>query len=799
MKKALSLMLIGVGVLCRPSAALDKVWDPFLDYWTQIHYEITPDVEDSYHHPLFTTNQSEGKRTTLISMAVQNAYDRGLKIIDIPFITASPAPAPYPGDGDAAFLSAFNVTSLDWLRAVDDFNQFVSNGDYLKVRIRVNCRALEMQNVYYYSFPSQSAAPAGVKTIPLAYNESKNAADGEVMDLANSTVRGYMVDWTKKVLDCVHANVSDRTKVQEVALILEASGESDSFGDGNLTSYSCSRYPGAGAPLAEKLNYFRGKETYLKKMYTDFAAAVHGYQFGGVNKGLKAAIFFQTWAFDGRERGAFDLFNVMNGSGIDKLHHTQFPQFYDQSIEATAFSASVADKLGIRFDTEFSWAHYHDNTDVDITPPGSDILYYNPLYLSVTDQTLNGYIIPGTTNPINVHVSSSNLRADKFHFQAKAGLQNGANGVTFATWTMQEMASAPDSPNWLRIVGPPDPDSAYLAAPLGYKTISQLPYPANKVAIYVSTVGRMNCEEETALGKSDGCSLGDYYRWFINFGLYDGGPSSPILNSRVDILTDQMIKSKGTALLDQYQTIYAPFETSKLVNSSVYRLLKGYARNSIFMHQGVFNGAPSESFAAWMTTAKSVSQCGDGNGSFSSAVDIGGATFGGCSGSDGSNYVMETSGKDVGGSSDKFRYLYGTVTGNRTLIAKVNSVQNTSASAKAGVMFRTSTASNSMSAAAFILPDGTAKFVYRKSAGATSSTLSTSAFLPGYLKLQRTSTSGGTNIKAYVSSNGSTWKQFASVTVNLGSTYLAGLAAAGNSPSNYLGTSTYSGIKSTSP
>src|ERR1700683_3811624 len=55
-------------------------------------------------------------------------------------------------------------------------------------------------------------------------------------------------------------------------------------------------------------------------------------------------------------------------------------------------------------------------------------------------------------------------------------------------------------------------------------------------------------------------------------------------------------------------------------------------------------------------------------------------------------YTIQGSGTDIGGTADACHFVYQTLTADGELEARVASIQNTSATAKAGVMIRQSTA-----------------------------------------------------------------------------------------------------------
>ncbi len=143
-------------------------------------------------------------------------------------------------------------------------------------------------------------------------------------------------------------------------------------------------------------------------------------------------------------------------------------------------------------------------------------------------------------------------------------------------------------------------------------------------------------------------------------------------------------------------------------------------------------------------------------------------------------YFVDGSGADIGGSTDAFQFAEENVTGNMTLIAKVDAIDNTNQWAKAGVMFRATTDANSAFAAIVMTPGHGAFFEYRTAASAASTgTVSPTALTaPYWVKLARTSTSDFT---ASTSPDGITWTTLGTATVDLPATVLGGLAVTSHS------------------
>jgi len=100
-------------------------------------------------------------------------------------------------------------------------------------------------------------------------------------------------------------------------------------------------------------------------------------------------------------------------------------------------------------------------------------------------------------------------------------------------------------------------------------------------------------------------------------------------------------------------------------------------------------------------------------------------------------------------------------------------VQNTSLSAKAGVMIRESLNANSAYAGLYLTPQNLAKFEYRATSGASAvNNNSASQSVPYWLRLTRV----GNTFTAYRSIDGTTWvQQGTPVTVTMGASVLIGL------------------------
>jgi Glycosyl hydrolases family 28/Bacterial Ig-like domain (group 2) len=151
-------------------------------------------------------------------------------------------------------------------------------------------------------------------------------------------------------------------------------------------------------------------------------------------------------------------------------------------------------------------------------------------------------------------------------------------------------------------------------------------------------------------------------------------------------------------------------------------------------------------------------------------------------------YTVTGSGADIGvvsgsTSSDQFDFDNTPMTGDATFIAQVTSQTSTDPSAKAGIMIRSSTASNSVFAAVIANPNGNVQFLWRSSTGALlgSASIATTSTSP-WVKLVRS----GNTFTAFAGTSSTNFTQIGTAqTVTMSSSVLAGLAVTShnNAPS----------------
>ncbi|HAI11728.1 MAG TPA: hypothetical protein DCM28_08485 [Phycisphaerales bacterium] len=137
-----------------------------------------------------------------------------------------------------------------------------------------------------------------------------------------------------------------------------------------------------------------------------------------------------------------------------------------------------------------------------------------------------------------------------------------------------------------------------------------------------------------------------------------------------------------------------------------------------------------------------------------SQSDIGSVALSGSSEQSGNLFTIKASGQDMFSTADQFRYVYQKLHGDGYIIARIESMEHTSGSARAGLMMRQSTNSGSEHVSIFARPGGERAFHWRAVANTNAQTLSTQPISgPYWLKLART----GDTFKGYYSTDGSNW------------------------------------------
>lgn len=607
------------------------IWSPIFDQGCQQIWEYHQKQPDDTNYPapnpknnkdfaVFLTLADISKLKDTITQSIQVAYKKGFRVIDINYYgsfnrnsNSGPNPAALDFSESVAHEGEY------WLEQVDNYNKNkVTNGDYLKVRLRIPVYQGTLDWMLNRSNPTLYADMMNYITRNPTYAENGDS-DG-FLNISLPAIRNYICDYVGIVIDNAKAYlaIANKTKIESVTLTLGSEGESGLYGYHNEGNNRINFTPTPLCSLKtfkDSIDNFIPRQNYLKEMYKEFADVVH-------SKGLKAGIFIQTLYFDEQVRGAYDLFSLLDNTGIDKLHVTLLVQkiwncpdtiTYNEYLRQISLSRTACQYLNIPFDVEFSWPHYN--------------------YDCVSGQ--------------NENFNENNLtrrNANSFYNQAKAGFASGAEGVTYCNWAMSVIRQAHDllqaknsfgtPKEWRKILGdytfrwykniydnklysfrigfdstylncdslkqPVVPYSFYKKVPDTLLTDAGiLSTQVNKElstatkAIYLSDFGRL----KWVIKAGSNLPKSGYLNWFDELSL-----SSTLQSEKIDIITDGIIK-KYPDWYKKYTVIYLPFETSGLVSDKVINLMSSISPSdkNKFKYQTLDSNNGSGTFNDWMT------------------------------------------------------------------------------------------------------------------------------------------------------------------------------------------------------
>ena len=157
-------------------------------------------------------------------------------------------------------------------------------------------------------------------------------------------------------------------------------------------------------------------------------------------------------------------------------------------------------------------------------------------------------------------------------------------------------------------------------------------------------------------------------------------------------------------------------------------------------------------------------------------------------------FTIKGAGADIAGAADAFRYMHQLSSGDCELKARVVSVSNTSAAAKAGVMIRESLNANAREAGVWVSPSSGIIFTCRTNSGGTTVTsTSTGKTAPYWVRVLR----AGNSFSAYYGTNGTSWTQLGTTrTISMSTNAYMGLGVS-SKVTNTLNTATIGNVTAT--
>lgn len=157
-------------------------------------------------------------------------------------------------------------------------------------------------------------------------------------------------------------------------------------------------------------------------------------------------------------------------------------------------------------------------------------------------------------------------------------------------------------------------------------------------------------------------------------------------------------------------------------------------------------------------------------------------------------FTVAGSGADIWGTADAFQYVYQSASGDCSIVARVDSQQNTHAWAKAGVMIRETTVANSRQVMTVVTPSNGVAFQRRGSTGgSTSATTAGGVTAPRWVRIVR----AGDTFTSFHSSDGVAWSQIGTPqTIVMGTEVQVGLCVTSHNNA-VLSESTFSNVMAT--
>lgn len=164
-------------------------------------------------------------------------------------------------------------------------------------------------------------------------------------------------------------------------------------------------------------------------------------------------------------------------------------------------------------------------------------------------------------------------------------------------------------------------------------------------------------------------------------------------------------------------------------------------------------------------------------------ADIGAVGLAGSANESGGIYTVTGSGTGIGGTSDQFRYVYQTMSGDGSITARVSSQSGTTTTSLAGVMIRETTATGSKCAMMVHRGSGSKNmYAIRRAStgGSTASTSSTSRTPPScWVRITRT----GSSVAMQSSADGVSWTTVNTSTITMATDITVGLIVTSGSNS----------------
>ncbi|HYO11048.1 MAG TPA: fibronectin type III domain-containing protein [Tepidisphaeraceae bacterium] len=173
-----------------------------------------------------------------------------------------------------------------------------------------------------------------------------------------------------------------------------------------------------------------------------------------------------------------------------------------------------------------------------------------------------------------------------------------------------------------------------------------------------------------------------------------------------------------------------------------------------------------------------------------SNADVGGVGVAGSATHSNGTFTVKGAGRDIWGAADGFNFVFQTLSGDGSIVARVTGVENVNSGAHAGVMIRDSLSSDARHASMVLTATGGIGFVRRTGTGSTSAVTTAAGAIPYWLKLTR----AGNTLTGFRSTDGVNWTQMgAAVTITMNPSVYIGLVVCSKNTA-VLNTSTFTNV-----
>ncbi len=274
----------------------------------------------------------------------------------------------------------------------------------------------------------------------------------------------------------------------------------------------------------------------------------------------------------------------------------------------------------------------------------------------------------------------------------------------------------------------------------------------------------------------------------VRFSELTMGAANPPANCVAAVPANRSVSTSGTSATfswdavpntDHYKVRYRPvggtWVTSGSIRNTTSYSVSGLSSGSTYEWQvrmKCLDNTVASSYSAGQGPDFTVGGSGGGLPSPWSNTDVGGVATAGSASYSSGTFTLEGSGADIWNSADEFHFVYQQISGDVSITARVTSVENTNAWAKAGVMVRESLTGGSKHAMNIVTPARGVSFQRRTSTNGGSAHTTTSGLsAPYWVRMVRS----GNTFTSYRSTNGSSWTNQGSVTISMNSSVYVGL------------------------